>query len=285
MSGALSVASDRLALVVAEARKLPAFMRRDFLVAWSYRMSFVSDIVGLAGQAFVFYFIGLLVDSSRLPRFGGSEVTYLEFAAVGIALGVFIQFALERVSAAMRGEQLMGTLESLLVTPTSRATIQLGSVAFDLVYIPIRTVVFLAVIAVSFGLDIEPKGILPATVLLLTFIPFVWGLGVMSAGAILTFRRGAGLVGIGAIGLALVSGLYFPLDLLPGWMTTAAELNPIALATSGMREALLGGAGWAELAPKLVALVPMSACSLALGITVFRLALRRERRAGTLGLY
>jgi ABC-2 type transport system permease protein len=285
VSSAAGAASERLSLVVGEARKLPAFMRRDFLVAWSYRMSFVSDIVGLAGQAFVFYFIGQLVDSSKLPRFGGTEVTYLEFAAIGIALGVFIQFGLERVSAAIRGEQLMGTLESLLVTPTARATVQLGSVVFDLVYIPTRTALFLGVIALSFGLHIDPSGILPATVLLLAFIPFVWGLGIASAGAVLTFRRGSGFVGIGAIALALVSGLYFPLDLLPHWLADAAALNPIALASDGMREALLGGAGWTELAPNLVALVPMSACSLALGITVFRLALRRERRTGTLGLY
>jgi ABC-2 type transport system permease protein len=285
VSSAAGAASERLALVVGEARKLPAFMRRDFLVAWSYRMSFVSDLVGLAGQAFVFYFIGLLVDSSKLPRFGGTEVTYLEFAAIGIALGVFIQFALERVAAAMRGEQLMGTLESLLVTPTARGTVQLGSVVFDLVYIPTRTALFLGVIALSFGLHIDPKGILPATVLLLAFIPFVWGLGIASAGAVLTFRRGSGFVGIGAIALALVSGLYFPLDLLPHWIADAARLNPIALASDGMREALLGGAGWTELAPSLIALVPMSACSLAVGVAVFRLALRRERRVGTLGLY
>lgn len=285
MSIVAGAASERLSLVVGEAQKLPAFMRRDFLVAWSYRMSFVSDIVGLAGQAFVFYFISRLVDSSKLPRFGGTEVTYLEFAAIGIALGVFIQFGLERVSAAMRGEQLMGTLESLLVTPTARATVQLGSVVFDLVYIPTRTVLFLGVIALSFGLHIDANGILPAMVLLLAFIPFVWGLGIASAGAVLTFRRGSGFVGIGAIGLALVSGLYFPLDLLPHWLADAARLNPIALASDGMREALLGGAGWAALAPNLLALVPMSACSLALGITAFRLAVRRERNTGTLGLY
>ena len=67
-----------------------------------------------------------MIDPDVLPTYGGSEVTYSEFAAVGIAVGVFIQFGLNRVSAAMRGEQLMGTLESVLVTPTAPATIQLG---------------------------------------------------------------------------------------------------------------------------------------------------------------
>lgn len=271
--------------LITEVRKLPAFVRRDFLVAWSYRMSFLSDLVNLAGQIVVFYFVGRLVDSSRLPTFNGSSVTYLEFAAVGIALGVFIQFGLDRVSAAMRGEQLMGTLESVLMTPTAPGTIQLGSVAFDLVYIPLRTAVFLGGITLAFGLDFSAGGIVPALLLLIAFIPFVWGLGVVTAALLLTFRRGSGFIGLGAVILGLLSGVYFPLGLLPGWLSGIAEDNPVALAIQGMRDALLGGAGLSDVAPTLGLLLPFSALSLAIGLGAFRLAVRRECRRGTLGLY
>lgn len=248
-------------------------------------MSFFSDLVNLAGQIVVFYFVGLLVDSSRLPSFNGSSVTYLEFAAVGIALGVFVQFGLDRVSAAMRGEQLMGTLESVLMTPTAPGTIQIGSVAFDLVYIPLRTAVFLGGITLAFGLDFAAGGIAPSLLLLIAFIPFVWGLGVLTAGLLLTFRRGSGFIGLGAVILGLLSGVYFPLDLLPGWLSQIAEANPVALAIQGMRDALLGGARFTEIAPTLGLLLPFSALSLAVGLGAFRLAVRRERRRGTLGLY
>jgi ABC-2 type transport system permease protein len=268
-----------------ELRKLPAFVRRDFLVAWSYRMSFVSDLVGLVGQVIVFYFIGQLVDSSRLPTFGGTSVTYLEFAAVGIALGVFIQFGLDRVSAAMRGEQLMGTLESVLMTPTAPSTIQLGSVAFDLIYIPLRTAAFLGAVTLAFGLHFQAGGIAPALLLLLAFIPFVWGLGVLTAALLLTFRRGGSLVGLGAVVVGLLSGVYFPLSLLPGWLHGIANANPVAQAINGMRESLLGGATLAELASNFALVVPFSAASLLIGLGVFRLAVRREQKRGTLGLY
>jgi ABC-2 type transport system permease protein len=271
--------------LTAELRKIPAFIRRDFLVAWSYRMSFFTDLINLAGQIVVFYFVGRLVDSSRLPTYGGSSVTYLEFAAVGIAVGVFIQFGLDRVSAAMRGEQLMGTLESVLMTPTAPATIQIGSVAFDLVYIPLRTAVFLGAITLAFGLDFSAHGIVPALLLLLAFIPFVWGLGVLTAALLLTFRRGTGFIGLGTVILGLLSGVYFPLSLLPGWLSGIAEDNPVARAIEGMRDALLGGAGFSDVAPTLGLLLPFSALSLALGIGAFRLAVRRERHRGTLGLY
>jgi hypothetical protein len=52
-----------------------------------------------------------------------------------------------------------------------------------------------------------------------------------------------------------------------------------------MREALLGGAGWAQIAPSLLKLAPLSVLGLAAGMLAFRLALKRERRLGTLGLY
>jgi ABC-2 type transport system permease protein len=268
-----------------EARKLPAFVRRDFLVAWSYRMSFVSDLVGLVGQALVFYFVSLMVDPSELPSYQGTEVTYLEFATVGLLIGGFIHFGMRSVAAAVRNEQLMGTLESLLVTPTSPHTIQLGSVAFTFLYIPIRIVLLVAALVLAFGLGFQASGILPALALLAVFIPFVWGLGVASAAAILTFKRASGLVGLGTLVLALVSGLYFPIELLPSWLTAVAQHNPIAVAVEGMREALLGGAGWSEVAPSVALLAPLSFGTLCIGLATFRTALARERRLGTVGLY
>jgi ABC-2 type transport system permease protein len=273
------------AVVIGELRKVPAFIRRDFLVAWSYRVVFVSDVVNLVGQVLLFAFVGKMVDSSTLPRYDGSEVTYLEFASIGIALAVFVQFGLTRVASAVRGEQLMGTLESVLMTPTSPTTVQLGSVAFDLVYIPVRTALFLGLTAVFFGLHFSAAGALPAALILVAFIPFVWGLGVAAGATILTIRRGGGMVGFGVLALGFASGIYFPVDFLPGWVQATADFNPIALAIEGIREALLGTASAGDTAAVLAVLAPLSVASLGLGLVAFRLALRRERRRGTLGLY
>jgi ABC-2 type transport system permease protein len=277
--------AGRVGVLRGELAKLPAFVRRDFLVAWSYRASFVSDIVGLVGQVLVFAFISQMIDPSELPTYGGTQVTYLEFACVGIVLGTFIQFGLNRVSAAVRGEQLMGTLESVLATPTAPATVQLGSVAFDLIYIPLRTAIFLGGLSIAFGLHLDPSGLMPAIVILVVFMPFVWGLGVASAGLIMTFRRGSGLIGSALVALGLFSGIYFPITLLPSWAETLAEVNPITHAIEGMRDALLGGTGWSDVGSTLAIVAPFSAASMLLGMLAFRAAVRRERRRGSLGLY
>ena len=268
-----------------ELRKLAAFVRRDFLVAWSYRLSFLTGFLGLIGGALIFYFVGRMVDPASIPRIDGRQVTYLEFAVVGIALGGFLHLGLERVSAALRDEQMMGTLESLLSTPTTPVTVQVGSVLFDLIFIPVRMAILLTTLALLFGLGLQLDGVPQALVVLVFFMPFVWGLGILAAAITLTFRRGGGVVGLGVAGLTLISGLYFPVGLLPGWLTTAAEANPLAIAAEQLRHALLGGADWGAIGSDLLILTPLSLLSFLLGTAAFRLALRRERRLGTLGAY
>lgn len=285
MSTVPTTSETGAALFLGEVAKLPAFLRRDLLTALSYRVYFVSDVLGLLSQALLFFFISKMIVAGELPSYGGAPTSYLEFVVIGVAVGVFVQFALTRVAMALRQEQLQGTLESMLVTPTAPGTIQLGSVVFDLLYIPLRTLVFLGAMTAVFGLDFQASGVLPATLVLLAFIPFVWGLGVLSAAAILTVRRGTGVAAIAGGLLALLSGAYFPLSLLPSWLQKIAEWNPIAVALDGMRSSLLGGADWAGTADDLALLTPISLASLLVGLAAFRLALRYERSRGTLGVY
>jgi ABC-2 type transport system permease protein len=278
-------AEPRLPVVLGEVRKTMAFVRRDFLVAWSYRVAFVSDWVNLFLQIILFYFVGKLIDPASLPTYGGQTVSYVEFVSIGIAVTSFLQIGISRVVTVMRDEQMMGTLESLLLTPTAPVTMQLGAVMYDLLYVPIRTVVFLALSAAVLGAQFDASGIVPASVVLLAFIPFVWGIGMISAAGVVVFRRGLGVVGLLTIALTATSSAYFPVDLFPGWIQTLAELNPMTVTLDAEREMLLGNAGWAPLPSALTILVPAAVLAIGAGIAAFRLALRRERRRGTLGLF
>jgi len=268
-----------------ELAKLPAFFRRDLLVAWSYRTAFFSDWTNLGVQVLIFALVGRLVDPQVLPDFGGGSTSYVAFVTVGIAVTSFMQVALGRVVNALRNEQLMGTLESVLVTPTSPTTIQLGSVMYDLAYVPVRTTLFLLVASGVLAVDLELGGLGPALIVLLSFIPLVWGLGVVSAAAVLTLRRGAGIVGLAISALTIGSTTYFPLGVLPHWAQGVVALNPLTMTLEAARQSLLGGGGWSDVWGTVVRLIPMAIISLAVGLAAFRWALRRERRKGTLAIY
>ena len=270
---------------VEELAKIPAFFRRDLLTLWSYRAAFFSDWVNMLVQVLLFYFLSRIIPSDRLPEYGGHPITYIQFVTVAIALTAFVSITLGRVTSAVSTEQNQGTLEALLVTPTASSTLQLGWVVYDLLYVPLRTTVFLLLMTVLLGVSISPAGILPTVVMFIPFIPFVWGIGVMSAALILTFRRGHGLIGVWTVLFLLTSGAYFPIQYFPGWLRAIAEWNPMTRVLDGAREALLGRPDWSLVWSVVPPLIPLAVISILLGIFCFRLALGRERRRGTLGLY
>ena len=167
-----------------------------------------------------------------MPEFDGTRASYVEFVVIGLCLNMTVLLLLHELSRALRNEQLTGTLESLLVTPTGIGTVQLGSTLFNLLYVPLRLGLFLAVIAIVFGLDLHADGILPASVLTLEFLPFLWGIGLIAAGAVLRFRRGAGAIGTGVAVVGLASGAFFPLSVLPSWLAHLDAYNPLAIVLS-----------------------------------------------------
>jgi ABC-2 type transport system permease protein len=274
-----------MSVLMAEAQKVPAFLRRDLLTMVSYRAAFVGDLLAIAVQAVMFGFVAELVDPSALPTYNGVATGYFEFVMVGVVIATVSGLLLQKVSTAIRQEQMIGTLEALLVTPTSPTTVQAGSAAFDLVFIPVRMAALLLAVALTLGLDFEAGGVVPSLVLLMCFVPFVWGLGLVAAAVIVTFRRGGGVIGVAMSILGLASGAFFPLTLLPGWIQTVAEANPVAIAMEGTRAALIGGAGWDGVGTAALILLPLSAVALFAGVAAFRAALAREHRRGTLGLY
>lgn len=138
--------------------------------------------MNLIVQVVIFYFVSRLVPPDNLPTFGGVQPNYMEFVVTGIVPTAFLAIGISRVVAVMRQEQFMGTLEPLLTCPISPGTLLLGSVVYDLLYVPLRSLIFLGVSALVFDVSFNAAGLLPSGVILLLFIPFVWGLGMMGLG-------------------------------------------------------------------------------------------------------
>jgi ABC-2 type transport system permease protein len=268
--------------LVSEIRKIPAFARRNLMLNWSYRMAFFLDLANLGMQIVLFAFLDLLVDPNATPAYGDEPTSYLAFVSVGIAFSAFLALGFGQIAGALRNEQLMGTLEALLMTPTRISTIQLGLAAYDFIYIPIRTFIFLSAVSLILGVGFEASGIGPALAMLLVFIPFVWGLGLLGSAAVLRFKRGGGGLGILAVAISISSGAYFPLEILPEWIQTLSTLNPVARALEASRRALLGGESLSAIFTDLLFVAAAAAITLALGVAASALAVRRERRRGSL---
>jgi ABC-2 type transport system permease protein len=82
--------------------------------------------------------------------------------------------------------------------------------------------------------------------------------------------------------LLLVSGVYFPISVLPEWMQSLSRISPATYVLEGMRAALLEGAGTGALLGHLIRLVLIGLIAIPVGLVVFRQAERYAKRTGKL---
>jgi ABC-2 type transport system permease protein len=76
--------------------------------------------------------------------------------------------------------------------------------------------------------------------------------------------------------------MMYPVSVLPVPLQWMARLLPVTYSLEGMRQALLAGAGFAQLWPAVRALLLFAVVLLPLASLVFSWALRRTRITGTL---
>ena len=80
--------------------------------------------------------------------------------------------------------------------------------------------------------------------------------------------------------MLVVSGVYYPVSVLPDWMQWVAKISPATYALRGNREQILNGAGlaWADVWPLLV----IGVLSIPIGLLVFRAGERYAKKHGKL---
>ena len=111
------------------------------------------------------------------------------------------------------------------------------------------------------------------------------GLGLLAAGTTMLVRRlNPVAMIIGSLSF-FVSGVLYPVSVLPGWLRAIGSLLPLTHALAVLRGALLVGAGPAALVDSFVALVIVAGVLAPVGMGVFAFALRRARIDGSLSHY
>ena len=141
-------------------------------------------------------------------------------------------------------ERWEGTIEYTLMAPISRLTHLLGHTTFAVVYSMFHTVVILAITSLFFELDLSKANLVGgALVLLIGSISFI-GVGVAAAILPLLFpEKGSQMTHVIIALLLLVSGVYYPVSVLPGWLRFFGTYSPATYVLEGSPDLL----NWASL--------------------------------------
>ncbi|MFL5945180.1 MAG: ABC transporter permease [Gaiellaceae bacterium] len=192
-------------------------------------------------------------------------------------LGIIFEILTETVS----WERWEGTIEYTFMAPLSRPVHLFGMGLFAVAYGVVRASLLFAVIATFFSLHIPDANFAAALILLaIASVSFI-GIGMMTAVLPLISPEKGTQLGFIAQGMMLVvSGVYYPVSVLPEWMQWLAKISPATYALRGIRASILEGApaSWDDVWPLLV----IGAVSVPLGLFTFRTGERYAKQHGKL---
>ncbi len=262
--------------------KAGLFLRRDFQTQFSYRFSFVMQILGILFSVASFYFVAQLFGAQANPYLNNYGGDYFAFVLIGIAFTGYQGVALYSFSGVIQSAQAMGTLEAMLVTPTRLSTLLFGSSLWNFAFTSLRVIVYLLMGVLVFDVRLGGANLLSALVILALTILSLSSIGILSACFIIVFKQGNPLnFVIGSVS-SLLSGVYYPVAVLPAWLQVVAKVYPLTYTLDAMRRALLTGASVIELLPEIGALAGFSVALLPLSLLAFRQAVKQAKRDGSL---
>ncbi len=202
---------------------------------------------------------------------------------IGAVMWAYLGMIFEILTETVSWERWEGTIEYTFMAPLSRAVHLGGMGLFAIAYGLVQSALLFAVVAFFFDLSL-PGANFPAAlvVLVLASVSFV-GIGMMTSVLPLISPEKGTQLGFVAQGVLLVvSGVYYPVTVLPEWMQWLAAISPATYALDGVRDAILEGDGLEALGDELWPLAVIGAVSIPLGLAVFRVGERHAKRHGKL---
>jgi ABC-2 type transport system permease protein len=200
---------------------------------------------------------------------------------VGGVIWAFLGIIFEIVTETVAWERWEGTIEYTFMAPVSRPVHLFGMGLYAVLYGMVRAAILFAAVVSFIGIHLHAPNYPAALALLgIASVSFI-GIGMMCAVLPLISPEKGMQLGFIAQGLMLVvSGVYYEVSVLPGWMQWISKISPATYALRGNRDQILhgGGLAWVDVWPLLV----IGAVSVPLGLFVFRTGERYAKQHGKL---
>jgi ABC-2 type transport system permease protein len=251
-----------------------AFIERNFFLTrryWGWEIAFL--VYSVAG-ALSISLIGADQGSPRL----------ILLLMIGAIFWNYLSVVFSWIAETIAVERWEGTLEYTMMAPIRRSTQLLGSVVYAMLYGLVHTAVILVVLVMFFPqLDLSRANLATAgAFMLLGSFSFV-GIGMIAAILPLLYvERGAQMTFVLQSVILLVSGVYYSIDVLPGWMQVLSRISPATYVLDGVRRGLIDGAALPGLVGDIVPLLVMGALLIPAGLWAFGRAEQYSKRTGKL---
>src|SRR5215813_9476675 len=208
---------------------------------------------------------------------------FVLYLLIGTTMWSYLSAVFDVVAETIAWERWEGTIEYTLMAPVPRYLHLIGTCCYAVTYSVVRSALIFGAVILIFGIDLSRANFGTAAAVIVVGSISVIGLAIVAAVLPLLFtERGAQMTFVIHSSLLLISGVYAPIDVLPGWLRVLAPLSPITYILRSVRVGLLDGGGLELVLGDLIVLALMGALLVPGGLFIFRQAERYAKRTGRL---
>jgi ABC-2 type transport system permease protein len=266
----------------------PGWMR-ELIAIWGYaqrnyyltKRYFLWEVVWLVYStmnALTIGFIGV--------NFGGTAeeaARATTFLLIGTLLWSYLSMIFDLLSETVSWERWEGTIEYTFMAPSSRATQLIGMGVYAVLYGIVRMIIMLGAISLFFDMSLGNANYVAALGILAICSISLVGFGMVAAVMpLLSPEKGQQVTSIFTAVLLLISGIYYSVDVLPGWMQPLANISPVYYALDGIRDTLMYGASFGSQWENIWPLLIMGSIFPPLGLWLFHKGEQYAKKTGLL---
>ena len=269
-----------MASLTHELKATYAFMERNANLVkryWSWELVWL--VYSIANSLSVSYIgLGMVMIAGEQNVYGQYLVLYL---VVGTLVWRYLSIIFYWITDVIGMERWEGTIEYTLMAPIRRVTHMAGQTIFAVLYSLVFTGIIMAVTVVLFKIDLSSANMWGAVLMLLAGSFSFIGFSIMGSILPLLFpERGSQMTHVIIALLLLVSGVYYPVEVLPEFLQKLSKLSPATYVLDGTRLALLKGSTIRELWPFIWPTLIMGLIAIPTGLWIFNQAERYAKRTG-----
>lgn len=199
---------------------------------------------------------------------------YFQFVAPGVMAMVTVMAVMMGLAGSVAREKETGTLDGLLVAPIARGSIVMGKTFAQTVRGLAQGAMVLAIAMVFFGVRVYGNFALLVVMLILGIFSFV-GLGILISAMVEEQETAMTIMMTVTFPMLFLSGAFFPLQQMPGFMQAISKVVPLTYVVEGLRQVMVLGAGFTQVLRPVLILLAFGAVTLAISIPAFKRVVTR----------
>ena len=231
---------------------------------WTFFISHIlSGIYTVIFGYFTYRYVFQGALNEQFSKYAGTN-DYLTYVFLGGAMYAFAVSTLMNVSRSLITEYREGTLEALLLTPSSRKGYFMGNVLQQISRTSLEFIIII-LFGMLFGLNLANVDVISSFIIWLGAILAFFTQALVLGSIMLYFRDTYISQNTLFVTMAFVSGVTFPIQYLPEWLQPLSLIMPLTPALEAFRQSVIEGQGLAVSSGQLLHLAILSVIYLLIG--------------------